>query len=160
MAVKKTTSSFPAPAAGQKRYVLHLDKRTNEKKLQVSILAKVKKHVDSAANYSINGSYTEKTVKNSNLKYYEVSAGKLVAKTKAVSTKAGTKTDQYVSYSRRKLISYSSKEPVVVYVPRGVVLKYQILSPTTAAKAVKGKSATVNGIVYSILDEGVVKTTS
>lgn len=160
MGVKKLISSFPAAPAGQTRYVLNLDKKTDESKIQVSILAKLQKYVDNAANYSINGSYTEKTVKNTNLKYYEVVMGKLEAKEKAVSTKSGAKTAQYVSFSRRKLIPYSSKTPLVVYVPRGVVLKYQVLGPTTAAKAVKGKSVTVNRITYSILKEGVLQTPS
>lgn len=160
MAVKKLISSFPAAPADQTRYVLNLEKRADENKIQISILAKLIKYVDSAANYSINGSYAEKTVKNTKLKYYEVVMGKLVAKEKAVSTKSGAKTAQYINFSRRKLIPYSSKTPLVVYVPRGVVLKYQVLGPTTAAKAVKGKSATVNGITYSILKEGVLQTAS
>lgn len=130
---RENLKAFPETIDGMDRYVIYLDKKKNENLLKVEILPGKVMEVD-CNNHRLMGKIEEKDVAGWGYTYFSFDSNG-----QAVSTMMSCpdpKKMEFV-YGESKLINYNSKLPIVVYVPKGIELKYKIWSAGKEKAAVK-----------------------
>lgn len=116
--------AFPESLDGMDRYVIFLDKKKNEDQLKVEIQPGKTMEVDCNVQRLL-GQLVDVDVEGWGYTYY-----KFESKGEVVSTMMfcpDPKKPGFV-YGESKLLNYNSRLPIVVYVPKGMALKYKIWS--------------------------------
>ena len=122
-----TMKAFPPAENGMVRYVLHLPKLDNESGFKVELIVGKTVQVDKENRYFFGGKIEKETIKGWGYPRYVVSAlGPMGGTLMAVDPNA-PKVDRFVTIGGEPyLIRYNSRLPIVVYVPEGVEVRYQI----------------------------------
>ncbi|MGM5630582.1 serine protease inhibitor ecotin [Apibacter raozihei] len=120
---KKELSHFPAAKEGMVRYVIFLDKKSNEDLYKVELIPGKVMNVDCNIHRLI-GKTEEKDLEGWGYTYFEFSS-----EGNAISTRKGcpnqTNSNKFIS-SESMMVRYNSKLPIVVYAPKGYEIKYKI----------------------------------
>ena len=122
-----TMKAFPPAKEGMVRYVLQLPKQENESGFKVELIVGRTVQVDKENRYFFGGKIEKETIKGWGYPRYVVSAlGPMGGTLMAVDPNA-PKVDRFVTIGGEPyLIRYNSRLPIVVYVPEGVEVRYQI----------------------------------
>lgn len=119
-----------APAKnGMTRHVLELPGQTDESKFKVQLIIGKTVRIDKGNRYFFGGKIVKETIKGWGFTRYVVSKlGSMAGTLMAVDPNV-PKVDRFITLGGRPyLIPYNSRLPVVVYVPEGVEVRYQIWS--------------------------------
>ncbi|WP_240733215.1 serine protease inhibitor ecotin [Kerstersia gyiorum] len=116
---------FPAPQAGQTRYVLNLESRPLEEDYEVQLI--VGKTIPTDCNRQwFMGSLSEETVQGWGYGYYVLNDVKGPAST-LMGCPEESRKDRFVSVQGEGFkVRYNSRLPLVVYVPEGFQLRYRL----------------------------------
>ena len=122
-----TMKAFPPAENGMVRYVLQLPNQDNESGFKVELIVGKTVQVDKENRYFFGGKIEKETIKGWGYPRYVVSAlGPMGGTLMAVDPNA-PKVDRFVTIGGEPyLIRYNSRLPIVVYVPEGVEVRYQI----------------------------------
>lgn len=119
-----TLGSFPAPAADYERHVIRLPVGNYENNLKIELLpGKVQEADCNPQHYT--GLFQEKTLEGWGYNYYELSELDGPISTK-MACPDEQQTLQFVPvHSNGSLLQYNSRLPVVVYLPKGLELRWR-----------------------------------
>lgn len=126
---------FPKAKPGFKRYVITVPVQSEKEEARGFKLELIAGKVMPADcnTRSLNGRLEEKTLQGWGYTYYEFKTNGTVIST-MMACPDNKKTDQFIS-AKTELIRYNSKLPVVVFVPDGYELKYNIWRSGTPLEA-------------------------
>ena len=118
--------AFPAPEEGMVRYVLQLPAQEEESRYQVELSVGKTVELDEANRYFFGGKIEDETIQGWGFTRYIVrNLGPMAGTLIAVDPNL-PKVRRFVALGGDPyLIRYNSKLPVVVYVPKGVEVRYQ-----------------------------------
>jgi len=119
--------AFPPPNEGQIRYVIQLAERADESNLQIELIVGQTVKVDEINQYFFGGEIrTESIVGWGYTRYVISKLGPMAGTMMAVDPNA-PKVSRFVRLGGAPyLVKYNSRLPVVVYVPKGVEVRYRI----------------------------------
>ncbi|ESL07158.1 ecotin [Trypanosoma rangeli SC58] len=128
---------YPEPTPEQRRYVIFLDKKGEQKELddyKVQLIPGRVMDTDPVNVYSIEGSVQEVRISGWGYPYYVVNAGSTTST--EVGVLPGTPSvRRFVTLTDRPFIRYNSRLPVVVYVPKQLELHYRVWEPMATTEA-------------------------
>ena len=130
--------AFPPPENGMVRYVLQLPQQDNESEFKVELLVGKTVQIDEKNQYFFGGKIQEKTIKGWGFPRYLVrELGPMAGTLMAVDPNA-PRVSRFIRLGGEPyLIRYNSRLPIVVYVPKGVEVRYRIWSASSQAKGMK-----------------------
>jgi ecotin len=119
--------AFPPAGAGMVRHVLHLPPQADEAGFKVELIVGRTVEIDAGNRYFFGGRIEEETIKGWGFPRFVVSKlGPMAGTLMAVDPNA-PKVVRFITLGGEPyLIRYSSRLPVVVYVPEGVEVRYRI----------------------------------
>jgi ecotin len=119
--------AFPPAEEGMIRYVLQLPKQDNESVFRVELVVGKTVAVDEANTYFFGGQIEKEMIKGWGYPRYTVKKlGPMGGTLMAVDPKA-PKVDRFITLGGDPyFIRYNSRLPIVVYVPKGVEVRYRI----------------------------------
>jgi ecotin len=127
-AEKDDLKAFPPAQAGYERIVIRLDPKPNEADLRLELMIGREMEVDCNLR-SLGGSVTRETVVGWGYSYYRAEVMATGPSTLMACPPEEQKRLAFVQVRQDKpLRRYNSKLPVVVYVPKGVEVRYRIWS--------------------------------
>ncbi|CCD11599.1 unnamed protein product [Trypanosoma congolense IL3000] len=118
---------YPQPEPDQNCCVLFLEEKPDEEENYRLQLIPGYATNDSAAPSTVSGVVREETIYGWGCNYYVVELGP--RPTRRRSSQAFEKPTRFVPISSKHLLRYNSRLPVVVYLPKGVELRYRVWSP-------------------------------
>ncbi len=121
--------AYPEPKEGTIRHVLILPSKKNETDYRVELVVGKTVETDSANRYFFTGKMKEKTVKGWGYDYFELEElGSMAGTLMAVNPDA-PKVKRFITLGGEpRLLRYNSKLPLVVFVPKGVEVRYRLWS--------------------------------
>jgi ecotin len=124
-----TMKAYPPAKKGMVRYVLQPPKQENESDFKVEILVGKTVQIDKENRYFFGGRIEKETIEGWGFPHYVVNTlGPMGGTLMAVDPNA-PKVDRFITIGGEPyLILYNSRLPIVVYVPDGVEVRYQIWS--------------------------------
>lgn len=127
--------AFPPAEKGMVRCVLQLPKKEDESARKVELIVGKTVRVDQQNKYFFGGEIERSTIKGWGFPRYTVrELGPMAGTLMAIDPNA-PKVDRFITLGGGPyLIRYNSRLPVVVYVPKGVEVRYRIW---TAGKEIK-----------------------
>ena len=130
--------AFPPAGTGMARYVLQLPKLDDESTARVELIVGKTVQVDEANMYFFGGKIERETIKGWGYTCYWVKKiGPMAGTLMGVDPNA-PKVDRFITLGGEPdLIRYSSRMPVVVYVPVGVEVRYRIWTAAAEMKAMQ-----------------------
>lgn len=119
--------AFPPPEKGMTRHVLQLPPQEDEAAFKVELIVGKEVSTDERNRYFFGGKIEEKNIEGWGYTRYVVSkVGPLAGTMMAVDPNA-PKVARFITLGGNPyLIRYNSRLPVVVYVPKGVEVRYRI----------------------------------
>lgn len=120
---KKELEHFPKAKEGMVRYVIFLDKKTNENLYQIELIPGKVMNVDCNI-HSLIGKIEEKNLEGWGYTYYDFSSDGNTMSTQMSCPKQENK-NKYIS-AQSIMIRYNSKLPIVIYAPKGYEIHYKI----------------------------------
>jgi ecotin len=127
--------AFPLAEAGMRRHVLELPKQEDESAFKVELIAGKTALVDEHNRYFFSGRIEEETIKGWGFPRYVVRKLGPMAGTRIAVDPNAPKVERFVALGGEPfLIRYNSRLPVVVYVPKGVEVRYRIWSAGAGVK--------------------------
>ena len=114
---------FPAPAAGEQRWVIQLPARSHEDQFQV-VLVPSRLHALDCNVYRLQGQLLEQVIEGHGYSYYRYEGSPEVVGTLMACPQARKKTGPV--YGAGRQVSYNSRLPLVVYLPKGLELSYRL----------------------------------
>ena len=122
-----TMKAFPQAEEGMIRYVLQLPKQHDESVLKVELIVGKTVQVDDVNTYFFGGHIEKETIKGWGYQRYIVKMiGPMGGTLMAVDPNA-PKVDRFITLGGEPyFIRYNSRLPIVVYVPKGVEVRYRI----------------------------------
>ncbi len=122
-----TMKAFPQAEEGMVRYVLQLPKQHDESVLKVELIVGKTVQVDEVNTYFFGGHIEKETIKGWGYQRYTVNKiGPMGGTLMAVDPNA-PKVDRFITLGGEPyFIRYNSRLPIVVYVPKGVEIRYRI----------------------------------
>lgn len=119
--------AFPPAGGGMVRYVLQLPKQNDESAYRVELIVGKTEQVDERNRYFFGGKIEAEMIKGWGYTRYVVSKLGPMASTLMAGDPNASKVSQFITLGGDPyLIRYSSRLPVVVYVPDGVEVRYRI----------------------------------
>ena len=130
--------AFLPAEEGMVRHVLQLPKQADDSAFKVELIAGKTVRVDTENRYFFGGKIEAETIQGWGYTRYVVSPlGPMAGTLMAVDPNA-PKVDRFVPMGGEPyLIRYNSRQPVVVYAPKDVVLRYRIWSAEPEAQVMK-----------------------
>lgn len=116
-------SMFPTSKEGMSRFIIQLEAKENEKDFKVEIYAGKMAEID-CNTYNLLGDFEQMNLKGWGYSFYNFNSNGMIVGTRKGCPES-SKHQAFVS-STSKLIRYNSKLPIVVYLPKGIELKYKI----------------------------------
>lgn len=127
--------AYPPAAAGQSRFVLHLDPQAQEDDYRVELLVGKTVETDEPNRYFFAGSLTEETVHGWGYGFYQLKELGPMAGTLIGVDPDAPKVKRFITLGgERQLVRYNSRLPIVVYVPAGCEVRYRIWKTEPDAK--------------------------
>ena len=121
--------AFPPAEEGMVRYVLQLPKQDDESAFKVELIVGKTVLVDVENRYFFGGQIEEETIKGWGFPRYNVSKLGPMAGTQMAINPDVPKVNRFVTLGGEPyLIRYNSRLPIVVYVPKGVEVRYRVWS--------------------------------
>jgi ecotin len=121
--------AFPAAEEGMTRYVLNLPKLDEEPAFKVELIIGKTVEVDPANRYFFGGKIESETIKGWGFTRYIMRELGPMGGTLRASITQQPKEERFVTIGGDPyLIRYNSRLPLVVYVPKGVEVKYRVWS--------------------------------
>lgn len=119
----KNLKPYPAVIDSLERYVIYLDQKADESLFEIELIAGKTMMVD-CNRHSLMGSFKEETLQGWGYNYYVFETNNHIASTMMMCLD-NTKTEKFVK-SEPISVRYNSRLPIVVYLPKGIELKYKI----------------------------------
>lgn len=119
---EKLLAPYPQAEQGMVRYVIFLDKKSDESQLKVEIIPGKIMNVD-CNHHSLMGKLEEKDVQGWGYTYYEFTSN---GQTRSTMMACNKPNENRFVYSDTRLVRYNSKLPIVVYAPVGYEIRYKI----------------------------------
>ena len=136
----KELKAFPAAKEGMERVVIvlpHKD-RKEEGSFKVELIPGKEVMTDGVNRYFIGLSVQSKPLKGWGYTYYEVTGNQNVGSTKMAALGKQQQVRKFVK-GKGLTVRYNSRLPIVIYVPKGVEVRYRIWkAPAELKKASKG----------------------
>ena len=121
--------AFPPAEKGMVRRVLQLPKQDDESAFKVELIVGKTVLVDVENRYFFGGQIEEETIKGWGFPRYNVSKLGPMAGTQMAINPDVPKVNRFVTLGGEPyLIRYNSRLPIVVYVPKGVEVRYRVWS--------------------------------
>ena len=118
---------FPPPDEEQNRYVINLSEQDDESNYQVELIVGQTVEVDEVNQYFFGGQIRKEPISGWGYTRYVVSElGPMAGTLMAVDPNAPTVSRFIRLCGEPYLVRYNSRLPVVVYVPKGVEVRYRI----------------------------------
>lgn len=121
---KKETSMFPEAKEGYERVEIFLPEKKNEDDLKIEFVVGTDAKVDKCNHFFIMGELSAHTVNGWGYTYYQYDSNGDIAGT-LMGCPDNSSDTKFVT-GQSELIRYNSKLPIVVYVPKGMKVKYKI----------------------------------
>ncbi|MEB8433450.1 ecotin family protein [Cocleimonas sp. KMM 6892] len=123
----KELNAFPAATAGMERFVISLPhkERGEENAFKVELLPGKMMMTDGVNRIRLGTRIESRPLKGWGYTYYEVT-GKDVGMSTMMGVPAGTQSLQTFVSGQPLTIDYNSRLPIVIYVPKGQLVKYRI----------------------------------
>jgi ecotin len=122
--------AFPPTAAGMVRYVWNPPMLENENEARVEIIVGKEAEVDAVNRHFLAGSIREEAIKGWGYNRYIVNSRGNIAGTLMAIPEGQPKVKKFVTLGGEpKLFRYNSKLPVVVYAPKGLIIKFRVWRP-------------------------------
>lgn len=130
--------AFPPAGKGMVRYVLQLPKQADESAFKVELIVGKTVHVDERNSYFFVSNIEEEAIMGWGFTQYKVSKlGPMAGTLMAVDPNA-PKVARFITIGGDPyIIRYNSRVPVVVYVPKGVEVRYRIWTAGSEVKAIE-----------------------
>ena len=130
--------AFPPAGEGMVRHVLQLPPQADESGFKLELIVGKTVETDAGNRYFFGGRIEEETIKGWGFTRYVVSdLGPLAGTLMAVDPNA-PKVARFVTLGGAPyIIRYNSRLPVVVYVPKGVEVRYRIWTAGAEVKAIE-----------------------
>lgn len=120
---KENIDAFPKAKEGYKQFYIQIPKDKKGKDLKFDFFVGYDAMVD-CNSHSLTGNVKVKNLEGSRYKYYEVeSDGSMLATNRGCGGQAAT--EKFV-YFQPEIKTYSSKFPLVLYVPKSMEVRYRI----------------------------------
>jgi ecotin len=132
--------AFPQADEGMSRYVISLPAENHEELLKVEVLVGKREVLDPANRYFYGGVLEQKTVEGWGYDYFILkSLGPMAGTLMAIDPNV-PKVERFITLGGDPLLHrYNSRLPLVVYVPKGVEVRYRIWrGDNTVINAPKG----------------------
>lgn len=126
---------YPEAEEGYERYVFRLPKLENEEGLRLNLIVGKTLQLDTINRYFFSGKGERKSIPGWGYSYYHVKEVGPMAGTRAAAPPDAPKVERFVSLSQDWWVRYNSKLPVVVIVPKGFEVRYQVWKPEETKKA-------------------------
>lgn len=119
--------AFPQPGEGMSRYVIFLPAENHEELLKVEVLVGKREMLDPANRYFYGGVFEKQTVAGWGYDYFILkSLGPMAGTLMAIDPNV-PKVERFITLGGDPLLHrYNSRLPLVVYVPKGVEVRYRI----------------------------------
>ncbi len=127
--------AFPEAEEGYERHVIRLPQQENESDLRVALIVGKTLKLDSVNRYFFSGEGEKKSIPGWGYSYYHVKEIGPMAGTRAAVPENAPKVDRFIKMQGDWWVRYNSKLPVVVIVPKGFEVRYQIWKPGESKKA-------------------------
>ncbi len=119
--------AFPKATAEQSRFVVRVPEAEDEFALKIELIIGKTVPTDGVNRHFFAGKVEEKDLKGWGYSYFEMKELGPMAGTLMAPLDGGKKVDSFVAVnSALPLQRYNSRMPIVVYVPKGVEVKYRI----------------------------------
>jgi len=120
--------AYPAPEAGMKRCVIHLESKSNEESdYRIEVLVGKTVEVDQANRYFFSGKLEEVTIEGWGFPKYVVKELGPMSGTRIAPDPNAPKVNQFVSLGGgQQLLRYNSRLPLVVYVPADAEVRLRV----------------------------------
>lgn len=118
--------AYPAAKPGQRRVVIHLEAKADEREWQVEVMVGKVMETDGTNHYGLGGRIEEKTVQGWGYTYLEAAEAKGVWSTQMAPPPGQKPVQAFVSFQPFGPFRYNSRLPVVVYVPEGYEVRYRL----------------------------------
>ncbi len=129
LAAEDNMKAFPPAEKGMTRHVLELPKMDDESAFKVELIVGKMAMVDTANRHFIGGTIEAETIEGWGVTRYIVHSLGPIGGTLRARVGGPIKEERFVSIGGEPyLIRYNSRLPVVVYTPKGAVVKYRIWS--------------------------------
>ena len=119
----KQLKSFPETMEGYDRYVVYLPSQDNEETLRLEVIPGVMKEVDCNTHW-LMGEFEPKVVEGMGYEYLNFNSNGDIASTR-MACPDNELTEKFIA-ANGHFGRYNSQLPVVVFVPKGVELKYKV----------------------------------
>ena len=130
--------AYPPADKDKVRHVLQLPAQDDESVFKVELIVGKTVQVDKENNYFFGGAIKEENIKGWGFTRYIVSKLGPMAGTLMTTDPSAPKVHRFIKLSGEPyFIRYNSRLPIVVYVPKGVEVRYRIWSAKANAKAIK-----------------------
>jgi ecotin len=129
-------NAFPPAEEGMARYVLQLPRQDDESAFKVELMVGKTVPVDEWNRYFFGGKIEEETIKGWGFTRYKISKlGPMAGTLMAVDPNA-PKVNRFITLGGDPyIIHYNSRLPIVIYVPKGVEVRYRIWTAGAEVKA-------------------------
>jgi ecotin len=123
----KNLKAYPPAAEGQQRFVVHLEPQENEDEFRVEMQVGKTVETDPVNRFFFGGSLIEETVEGWGFPKFVVNDLGPMAGTLIGVDPNAPKVKRFITLGGEpKLLRYNSKLPLVIYVPKGVEVRYRI----------------------------------
>lgn len=119
----KNLKPYPATLDSLERHVIYLEPKADEGLFGIELIAGKTMKVD-CNRHRLIGTFSEETLQGWGYNYYVFETDNQVASTMMMCPD-GVKTDKFIS-GETIYVRYNSRLPIVVYLPKGIELKYRI----------------------------------
>ncbi len=120
----KNLKAYPETVGDMERHVIYLSERKNEDALKVELVPGKIMEVD-CNQHRLMGQIKEETVQGWGYNYFTFETNGETASTMMMCP--DPKTEKFV-YGATEMVRYNSRLPIVVYLPKGIELRYKIWS--------------------------------
>lgn len=119
--------AFPSACGGMRRFVINLPPQKHEELLRVELLIGKTVMLDHGNRYFFGGELEKKTLAGWGFDYYELKElGPMAGTLMAVDPKL-PKVERFITLGGDpRLLRYNSRLPLVIYLPKGVDVRYRI----------------------------------
>lgn len=115
---------YPEKLGEMERHVIFLEQRADESLFKIEIIAGIYKEADCNL-HTLAGKFKESVLEGWGYNYYEFETNGQITSTRMMCYEP--ETMKFIS-GQGEIVRYNSRLPLVVYLPKGIVLKYRVWS--------------------------------